>query len=62
MDKIKNINKMIDRGHVIQCIPTKITLAYTRQLNHILRNEIRSVLFSPNRNFISQLPRASILR
>jgi hypothetical protein len=59
---VVNINKMIDKGHVIERIPTKIALAYTRQINHILRSEIRWGIYRPNRIFFSQLPKASILR
>ena len=59
---MKNINTMIDIGQEISCIPNKITIAYVVQVNHVLRNELRSVLYRPNKIFISQLPKASILR
>jgi hypothetical protein len=59
---MKNINEMIHRSQELHRIQTKIAFANTRQINHILRNELRWVIYHPSRIFFSQLPKASILR
>jgi len=59
---MKNINEMIHRSQELHRIHNKITIANMRQINHILRNEIRWVIYRTSRIFFSQLPKASILR